>query len=128
VSNQPPPQQTIIFPPDEGDKPQNGITPPPIHVMSAVATIALDAVWSVGDLTGFLIPVISVITGTLCFLAVLGIQKSVAKDDWGSAIPKALVMAILAGVPFPVLGTATGALLLGWAGLSGLSRLGSGKS
>ena len=96
--------------------------------MSALATIALDAVWSIGDLTGFLIPVISAITGILCFMAVLGIQKSVAKDDWASAFPKALVMAILAGVPFPVLGTATGAMLLGWAGLSSLSRLGSGKN
>ncbi|MBE2185066.1 MAG: hypothetical protein IAE89_16670 [Anaerolineae bacterium] len=127
MSKQSPSEQTIIFPPEE-EKQQNGIAPPPIHAMSALATIALDAVWSIGDLTGFLIPVISAITGILCFLAVLGIQKSVAKDDWASAFPKALVMAILAGVPFPVLGTATGAMLLGWAGLSSLSRLGSGKN
>jgi hypothetical protein len=54
----------------------------------------------------------------LGFLSTLFVQRYLAKDDWGASVAKGLVMGIIAGVPFPVTGTAIGAILLGWAGAS----------
>jgi hypothetical protein len=132
MGSSPPPRKPdkVIMPDEPADRAisEAPIPPPPVHPLSALATIALDGVWGAIDIVA--LPAIfltSIAVGVLCFFAVLGIQRSVAKDDMQSAVSKALVMAILAGVPFPVTGTAAGAFLLGWAGLSGLSRLGSGK-
>ena len=124
-----PPKQRIIIP-----APQPSIPGPPVHYLSAMATIVLDAVWGAVELgdaatvVGILaLPLLVLITGGLDFIAVLTIQKFIARDGLATAFAKALVLAIIAGVPFMVLGTAVGAVLLGWAGLSGLSRLGDGK-
>lgn len=106
---------------------ERGIPAPPVHPLSALATMMLDAVWGVVDFTGFAIPLMSLVTGALCFASVLAVQRAVAKDSWGAAFARALVLAVLAGVPFMVMGTAAGAVLLGWAGLRGLSRLGDGR-
>lgn len=106
---------------------QRGIPAPPVHPLSALVTMMLDAVWGVGDFSGLLIPLMSLVTGTLCFVSVLAVQRAVAKDSWGAAFARALVLGVLAGVPFMVMGTAAGAFLLGWAGLRGLSRLGDGR-
>lgn len=106
---------------------ERGIPAPPVHPLSALATMMLDAVWGVADFSGFAIPLMSLVTGVLCFASVLAVQRAVAKDSWGAAFARALVLAVLAGVPFMVMGTAAGAVLLGWAGLRGLSRLGDGR-
>jgi hypothetical protein len=45
------------------------------------------------------------------------VQHYLAKDEWGPAVAKGLVMGIFAGVPFQVTGTAVGVPLLAWAGL-----------
>jgi hypothetical protein len=124
------PQTTAIEP----VKDQRAIPAPPIHPLAAMATIALDAVWGAVDTAStatvvgvLLVPLLVVITSMMAFVSVLAVQKGVARDTWMAAFGKAVVMAILAGVPFPVMGTATGAILLGWAGLSSLTRLPSGK-
>lgn len=116
-------------------EPQTGLPGPPVHILSALVTIALDAVWGTVELGGTAtvigiatVPLLMFVTFIMDFIAVFSIQKFVAKDGIGSAFAKAMVLAILAGVPFMVMGTATGAFLLGWAGLSNLtSRLGDGK-
>ena len=112
----------------------SAIPAPPVHILSALATIALDAVWGTAEVGGaasgiglLALPLLVLITGGLDFLAVFTIQKFIARDGFGSAFAKALVLSILAGVPFMVMGTAAGAFLLGWAGLSNLARLGDGK-
>lgn len=97
-------------------------------------TVVLDNVWGLGEIgsaaTGvgivLLLPLIF-ITGGSCFLGVLGIQRYLAKDGWGAALAKAFVMGAVAGVPFQVTGTAAGAFLLSWAGLSTISRFFGGR-
>ncbi len=116
-------------------EPQTGIPGPPVHILSALVTIALDAVWGTVELGSTItvvgiatLPLLVAFTFIMDFIAVFSIQRFVAGDGLGSAFAKALVLAILAGVPFMVTGTAAGAFLLGWAGLSSLtSRLGDGK-
>jgi hypothetical protein len=129
---EPPREYRVIARPE----PQaTGIPGPPVHILSALATIALDAIWGAVELgdaatvVGIaMLPFLVVLTFIFDFIAVFAIQKFVAKDGVGPAFAKALVLAILAGVPFMVMGTAAGAFLLGWAGLSNLtSRLGDGK-
>gem|GEM_PF-5440446 len=123
-----PPREIVIH------DPAPPVPGPPVHVLSALATVGLDAVWGIIDTASFAtglgilaIPFLSLITGGLCFISVLAVQRGVARDGWLASFAKASVLAVLAGVPFMVLGTAAGAILLGWAGLSSLSRLGSGR-
>lgn len=115
-------------------KDERAIPAPPIHPLSAMATIALDALWGAVDTAStatvvgiLLVPLLMFITFSMAFVSVLTVQKGIAKDGWLAAFGKAITMAILAGVPFPIMGTATGAILLGWAGISSLTRLPSGK-
>ena len=104
-------------------------------IVTGLVTIALDALWGtveLGDAATVIgigmLPFLVMLTFILDFVAVFSIQRFVARDGLGSAFAKALVMAVLAGVPFMVMGTAAGAFLLGWAGLSNLTnRVGDGK-
>ena len=56
------------------------------------------------------------------------VQRYLAKDEWGPAIAKGLVMGIIAGVPFSVTGTAIGGMLLAWAGLHQWIQLPSSRN
>ena len=110
------------------------IPQPPIHYMSAIITIVLDAVWGIPEIavtsTGVglvAIPFLVLATGISCFLAVISIQRFVAHDSWGSAFAKAVLMSVIAGVPYMVTGTAVGTILIGWEGLSNISRVLSGR-
>lgn len=105
----------------------------PIHPLSALATIALDGIFAVPELTATLapifLPVISIGVGLLGFAATSLVQRHVAKEEWGSAIAKGVVMGILAGVPYAIGGTTAGGVLLLWAGLHQFLRLpGSGNN
>lgn len=90
---------------------------PPIHALAALATIALDGLFGIPELAAVSIPILSPIVGALGFAATTLVQRFVAKDEWGASLAKGLVLGILAGVPYPVAGTAVGAPLLIWAGL-----------
>jgi hypothetical protein len=50
------------------------------------------------------------------------VQRHIDNDTWGAALAKGLVMGIIAGVPYPVAGTAVGLPLLAWAGISRWTR------
>ncbi len=90
---------------------------PPIHALAALATIALDGLFGIPELAAVSIPILSPIVGALGFAATTLVQRFVAKDEWGASLAKGLVLGIVAGVPYPVAGTAVGAPLLIWAGL-----------
>jgi|WetSurMetagenome_2_1015567.scaffolds.fasta_scaffold191054_1 hypothetical protein len=94
------------------------IPPPPIHPLAALAVIALDNVFNVLEfLDPFLLLVTSLVVGLLGFLATLLSQRFLAREGWGVAAAKGLVMGIIAGVPYSVTGTVVGAPLLLWAGV-----------
>lgn len=97
----------------------------PVHAMSALLTLTLDLLWGGGEgvaaLTGIgllAVPVLMAITFFCTLIGTLLVQKFIAKDGFGISAAKAFVLAILAGVPFPVTGTAVGVLLISWSGLS----------
>ncbi len=96
---------------------ENPIPAPPIHALAALATIALDGLFGIPELAAVSIPILSPIVGALGFAATTLVQRFVAKDEWGASVAKGLVLGIVAGVPYPVAGTAVGAPLLIWAGL-----------
>jgi hypothetical protein len=90
----------------------------PIHPLAALATIALDGFFSVFEiLDPLMLLFISGGIGLLGFLSTAFVQRYLAKDEWGPALAKGLVMGIFAGVPYPIAGTAIGAPLLIWAGV-----------
>jgi hypothetical protein len=100
------------------------IPPAPIHPLAAMVTVVLDNFFGVFEildpllilLTTSLVTIIGTISTSL-------IQRYLAKDEWGPAIAKGFAMGIIAGIPFPVTGTAVGLPLLAWAGLHEWVRL-----
>jgi hypothetical protein len=98
--------------------PRHPIPPAPIHPLAALTVIVLDNVFGWMDVVPGAILGTSLLVGGLGFLSTMFVQRYLAKDEWGPAMAKGLVMGIIAGVPFQVTGTAVGAILLGWAGAS----------
>ena len=94
------------------------IAPPPIHPLAALTTIVLDNVFGMIELVPGAVAVTSFVVGGIGFLTTTLIQRHLAKDEWGAAVAKGLVMGVLAGVPYQVTGTAVGIPLLAWAGAS----------
>ena len=100
------------------------IASPPIHGLAAIAIIALDGVLGTFEiLDPPLILITSILIGILGFLSTTFVQRFLAKDGWGSAAAKGMVLGILAGVPYPVIGTAIGVPLLIWAGVHRWAQL-----
>jgi hypothetical protein len=94
------------------------IPPAPIHPLAALATIVLDNVFGVFEIIDpFALVLTSVAVGIIGTVTTMLVQHYLAKDEWGPAVAKGLVMGIFAGVPFQVTGTAVGVPLLAWAGL-----------
>jgi len=100
------------------------VPPAPVHPLSSLVTVAIDQVWGVGEMgatsTGVgitALPVLILTSAGFCFLVVGLIQRYVDGDAWRQALTKALAMGVLAGVPYQFVGTAAGAVLLGWAGI-----------
>lgn len=91
------------------------IPPSPVSPLSAFITIVIDQLWSKFEITA-LLPII-LLTFATCFVSVLLIQRFISHDDWGSSVAKGVVMGIVAGVPYSVIGTFFGIVLLGWAGV-----------
>jgi hypothetical protein len=112
-----------------GDAAGAVIGPAPIHPLSALVTVLLDWLWlaievpetmSVALLPGILLT--SIVLGVICLVAVTLVQRFLARDDWGTSLAKGFVMGIVAGVPYPVVGTAVGVPLLAWAGVRGVQK------
>ncbi len=108
---------------------RRSVAGPPIHPLAAFAIIALDGVFGAFEiLDPFALVFTSIGVGFLGFVSTTMVQRHLAGENWGAAIAKGLVMGIIAGVPFPVVGTAIGAPLLIWAGIHQWIKLpGSGN-
>ena len=90
----------------------------PIHPLAALATIVLDNLFTIPEIAAPELWILTIpLIGVTGFVSTLFIQHYLAKDSWGESVAKGLVMGIIAGVPFSVTGTATGGVLLAWAGL-----------
>jgi hypothetical protein len=99
-------------------QPRRTIPPAPVHPLAALATIVLDNVFLVVDLvSGPAIVFTSLGLGVVGAVTTALVQRYLARDEWGPAIAKGLVMGVIAGVPFNVTGTAVGVPLLAWAGI-----------
>lgn len=98
-------------------EPHRPIPPAPIHPLAALATIVLDNVFGWFELVPGMVVATSLFVGGVGFLTTTFVQRFLARDGWGASIAKGLVMGVLAGVPYPVTGTAVGLPLLAWAGL-----------
>jgi hypothetical protein len=95
---------------------------PPIHYIGCVLTIILDWAWFPVELMqSFSIENLSRILGTLagvfitCFIAVVVIQRYSSHDSWRSSLSKGSIMGLAAFVPYPVVGTFAGVVLLATA-------------
>lgn len=98
-------------------EPRHPVPPAPIHPLAALVTIVLDNIFGWFEiLDPMAILFTSFVVGGVGFITTLFVQRYLARDEWGPSVAKGLVMGVLAGVPFPVTGTAVGAILLGWAG------------
>jgi hypothetical protein len=94
------------------------VPPAPIHPLAALATIVLDNIFGVFEFVDPLALLLTSITvGVLGTVTTMLVQHYVAREGWGASVAKGLVMGIVAGVPFQVVGTAVGLPLLAWAGL-----------
>jgi hypothetical protein len=109
--------------------PRHPVPPAPIHPLAALATIVLDNLFTLPEIAGPEVWIITIpLVGGLGLLATTLVQRYLAKDSWGESIAKGVVMGIIAGVPISVTGTAVGGVLLAWAGLHEWVRLPALKS
>ena len=95
-------------------EPRRPIPSAPVHPMAALATVALDYLFFVFEMAN---PFIFIGIGVLGAITTTLVQRYLAKDGWGASVAKGMVMGIVAGVPYPVIGTFVGVPLLAWAGL-----------
>src|SRR5689334_19196890 len=96
---------------------------PPLHPLAAFTIIALDGIFgTVEILDPFALLFTSIGVGILGFLSTTFTQRFLAKEGLGESMAKGIVMGILAGVPYPIVGTAIGAPLLVWAGVHRLFK------
>ncbi len=109
-------------------EPRRPIPPAPVHPLAAITTVVLDNIFGVFEFVDpFAIILTSVTIGVIGTVSTMLVQRYLAKDSWGASIAKGLVMGIIAGVPYSVVGTAVGVPLLAWAGLHEWVRLPRGK-
>jgi hypothetical protein len=89
----------------------------PIHALSALVLVAVDSLWAIFDW----VPPVWLFAIPGCFVATFVptylIQRHLKKDSAGRALAFATVLAVLAAVPFQVVGTPVGLGLLAWTGL-----------
>jgi hypothetical protein len=95
---------------------------PPIHHVSCVLTIILDWLWFLAELfESFslerLPAILTIIAGAFitCLIGVLLVQRYAAHDNLRNSFYKGLVMGFAACVPYPVVGTFVGVVLLATA-------------
>jgi hypothetical protein len=96
----------------------------PLHPLAALSIIGLDGIFGTVEILDPLALIFTCVgVGALGFVSTTLVQRNLAKEDWGVAITKGVVMGILAGIPYPIAGTAVGVPLLIWAGANRFMKL-----
>jgi hypothetical protein len=112
-----------VLPPESGYSRQRtdpARDPIPVHALSALALVAVDSLWALFEFA----PPLWILAIPTCFLAVFLpvylIQRHLKGDSPGRALAFATLLATLAAVPTPIMGTPVGLGLLAWTGLGRL--------
>lgn len=86
-----------------------------LHALSAVMLTVVDnAFWGVNAMTlGLATPFVMLLAFGSMFVVVFLIQVYMAKDGFGLAITKGVIVGILAGIPTSVVGSFAGGFVLG---------------
>lgn len=93
---------------------------PPIHPAAALLLLLVDNLWNLADWA----VVDWIVTIPLSFVTVFVptyfIQRRLKKDGFGRAFGFAVLLGVIAAVPFSVTGSTVGVALLAWLGISKL--------
>ncbi|MBE9521869.1 MAG: hypothetical protein IME95_01620 [Proteobacteria bacterium] len=107
------------------DKRRNIKSKPPVHPSACFLTIVLDWLWFLVELVKPLtierpLTLLMIVSGAFitCFIPVSLIQRLGTHNPWKSSISKGLLMGIAVAVPYPVVGTFVGVILLATARFS----------
>jgi len=89
------------------------------HPVSAIVTLGMDVLFFGADSAtmGVSLPVSMVLAFTITFGLSFMAQRRLLHDTTNKAFMKALFLGIMAGIPFPVAGSAVGLYILSMAGL-----------
>ena len=105
----------------------NHMPKPPLHPLSALATLAIDGASTVAEfgatatVVGVVaVPVLIVLSGAVCFLVVALFERLVAGRPRRNAMVAGAVMGLLTALPFLFAGGLAAIAMLVWAGLSEL--------
>jgi len=112
-----------VLPPESGREQSSGEQrrdPVPVHALSALVLAAVDSLWAIFEFA----PLFWLLAIPSCFVAVFVpvylIQRHLKGDAPGRAAAFAALLATLAAIPTPVMGTPVGLGLLAWTGLGRL--------
>ena len=94
------------------------------HPASAIITLSVDVAFFGADAMalGVDLPVTITLAFLSAFVGTFFVQKVVANEKILPSIIKAIFLGIMAGIPFPIAGTAVGIFILGAAGLKKFSK------
>lgn len=102
---------------------------PPLHPLSALSILVIDAVFTVAELGAsatlvgvLLVPVLMVLSGGLSLAAVAGVERVLARQPWRTVWLRGGLTGLLTALPFFFLGGLTGLGLLLWAGLYAMQK------
>lgn len=97
-----------------------------LHPLSGLLLITIDNLfWGAEALSlGLAIPVAVVVSALITLISVTMVQRFLGRNGWGVSLTKALLCAILAGIPTSIMGTAFGGFILLASGLSHMNKKG----
>jgi hypothetical protein len=103
---------------DKGKKKTNRVRQP-IHASACIYIIALDWLWFMVELAGPFASrgfwaSVAIVTAVFVtgFVPVMLIQRLMTQDEWGKSFVKGALMGIALCIPYPVVGTFVGVILL----------------
>lgn len=104
-----------VLPPEP---PRGATDTPPIHPLSALALVVVDNLWNLAEFAVIDWVVTIPLSFVTVFVPVFVIQKRLKRNTTAQALGWALLLGVLAAVPFSVTGTLAGSAILAWLGLN----------
>ena len=102
---------------------------PPLHPLSALAIVVIDAMSTLAELGAaasivgiVLVPVVVILSGLLSLGVVVALERYWARQAWKAALVAGVIMSVLTALPFFFVGGLAGLVLLAWAGLHQLQK------